>query len=63
VDFSEAMIARGKDLFPHLDLRVMQEKKIPLPDESCDAVILFAVLTCIAENEAQEFLLKEVRRF
>lgn len=62
IDFSKDMIARGKRQFPLLDLRVKETEKIDLPDESVDAVILFAVLTCICENEAQKELIGEIRR-
>lgn len=56
------MVARGKEQFPYLDLRVKETEEIALPDESVDAVILFAVLTCIRTNEEQEQLLAELRR-
>lgn len=62
VDFSEGMIQRGRLQFPHLDLRVKKEAAIDLPDHSVDAVILFAVLTCIRENEEQAALIKEIKR-
>ncbi|WP_343208811.1 class I SAM-dependent methyltransferase [Anaerolentibacter hominis] len=62
MDFSGEMIRRGKRQFPCLDLRIMEEGILDLPDESVDAVLLFAVLTCIRENEKQHGLLKEIRR-
>lgn len=62
MDFSSKMIARGHAEFPALDLRVQESAKIDLPNESVDAVILFAVLTCIRSNEAQRALLAEIRR-
>jgi len=62
VDFSSGMIERGKQQFPYLDLRVKENDTIALPDGSVDAVILFAVLTCIQTNEEQEQLLKEIKR-
>ena len=61
-DISEGMIERGRKQFPFLDLRVMNKGRTELPDESADAVILFAVLTCIAGNEEQKRLLAEIRR-
>lgn len=61
-DFSEGMIKRGREQFPYLDLRLKESDRIDLPDQSVDAVILFAVLTCICTNEEQEQLLKEIRR-
>lgn len=62
IDFSKGMIERGKQQFPYLDLRIKNNEKISLPDASVDAVILFAVLTCIRTNEDQEQLLAEIKR-
>lgn len=62
IDFSESMIRRGREQFPYLDLRIKQSSWIDLPDESMDAVILFAVLTCIRDNEEQQALIQEIRR-
>lgn len=62
IDFSSGMIERGKQQFPYLDLRVKQDETIALPDKSVDAVILFAVLTCIRKNEDQIQLLREIKR-
>lgn len=62
IDFSSGMIERGKQQFPYLDLYVKEKDTIDLPDGSVDAVILFAVLTCIRTNEEQEQLLKEIKR-
>ena len=63
VDFSEAMIERGRAAYPHLDLRVKRSaEKIDMPDGGADAVILFAVLTCISSNEEQERMIAEIRR-
>ncbi len=62
VDFSEGMIERGKRQFPQLDLRVMENSSIGLADASVDAVILFAVLTCIPDGAEQRALIAEIRR-
>lgn len=62
VDFADGMIERGRQQFPQLDLRVKKSEKIDLPDNSVDAVILFAVLTCIWKNEEQERLIREIQR-
>lgn len=62
IDFSSGMIERGRKEFPYLDLHVMKSGTINLPDKSVDAVILFAVLTCIRTNEEQIQLLKEIKR-
>lgn len=62
IDFSEGMIRRGKSMFPYLDLRVKENEQITLPDQSVDAVILFAVLTCIRDDSGQKTLIQEIRR-
>lgn len=62
IDFSEGMIRRGQRLFPFLDLRIKDSDRIDLPDADADAVILFAVLTCIRDNADQKALIQEIRR-
>lgn len=62
IDFSKEMIARSRKQFPHLDLRIKENAKIDLPAQSADAVILFAVLTCIHQNTAQQELITEILR-
>ena len=61
IDFSSGMIERGKRQFPYLDLQIKKNDKIALPDASVDAVILFAVLTCIRTNEEQKQLVSEIK--
>jgi len=60
IDFSERMIGRGRELFPHLDLRT--ENVSDFADRSFDAVLLVAVLTCIVGDEEQLSLLGEIKR-
>ena len=62
MDFSKGMIERGRAQYPYLDLRVKENDSITLPDQSVDAVILFAVLTCITENKKQTDLINEIYR-
>lgn len=62
IDFSKGMIERGRSQFPCLDLRVQETEKIDFPDESMDAVLLFAVLTCIWEDSYQKALVREIER-
>lgn len=62
IDFSNEMIERGKRQFPYLDLRTKTTDCIDIPDKSVDAVILFAVLTCIQSDLEQEELVKEIER-
>jgi SAM-dependent methyltransferase len=62
LDFSQEMIRKGNRLYPDLDLRVLESPRLPFSDQSFDAVILFAVLTCIEKNEDQLFLFDEIHR-
>lgn len=61
IDFAEGMILRGQRQFPYLDLRVKNDADIALLNQSVDAVILFAVLTCIRNNEEQKKLISEIK--
>lgn len=62
IDFSEKLIERGKNLYPKLNLCVQTTENIDFPDNSVDAVILFAVLTCIIDNSAQKHIISEIKR-
>lgn len=62
IDFSKGMIERGKRQFPYLNLLVKVKESIDFPDNHFDAVILFAVLTCIPSEAEQKKLIAEIRR-
>jgi ubiquinone/menaquinone biosynthesis C-methylase UbiE len=62
IDFSEKMIERGKNTYPHLCFETMANGKIKYPENAFDAVIILAVLTCIINNDEQMKLLNEVKR-
>ncbi len=62
VDLSDKLVERGRRLFPTLDLRVSPPSTLEFPDASFDAVILFAVLTCVVDDAEQETLVAETRR-
>ena len=61
-DFSPLMIERGKRECPGVRFEVMEEGRIPMEDGTADAVILFAVLTCIISDKEQEAIVREIRR-
>lgn len=61
-DFAAEMIERGKSKFPYLDLRTSKDNKIDCDSGSVDMIILFAVLTCIIEDEKQNALMDEIKR-
>jgi len=60
IDFSEKMIEKGKKLYPHLSFETTET--IEYPENTFDAVILFAVLTCIISNEEQIELLNKIKK-
>lgn len=60
VDFAPAMIARGRRLYPGLDLRTIEEARLGAAE--FDAILLLAVLTCIPEDSAQAALMAELHR-
>ncbi|MES2216810.1 MAG: class I SAM-dependent methyltransferase [Pseudomonadota bacterium] len=62
IDFSEEMLQRGHKQYPQLDLQLNDGYKIPFPDNSVDAVLLFTVLTCIASDADQVAVLTEIKR-
>lgn len=62
LDISERLIDRGQALHPDLDLRVQASPRLDLPDASRDAALVFAVLTCMVDDEDQRRLIAEIRR-
>ena len=62
VDFSKGMINRGSKMYPHLALTKNDHGLLPFPDNTFNAVILIAVLTCIWESEEQRKLVSEILR-
>ncbi len=62
VDFSAGMLARCRGQAPQSKLIRNDGRSIPLQTESCDAVLLFAVLTCIPDNDEQRRQIAEAER-
>lgn len=62
VDISAGMIARGRALDPNLDLRRCDGCSLPFADDTFDACVLLAVLTCIPTDAGQRLVLAEIRR-
>ena len=62
VDSSSQMIKRGRQTYPHLNLRTLEETNIPYDDDSCDVVLLFAVLTCIPTDDGQRECIRDIFR-
>jgi SAM-dependent methyltransferase len=61
-DFSEAMLARARREVPSSMLVRNDGAALPIQSESIEAVLLFAVLTCIPNDNDQRILLAEVER-
>lgn len=63
IDISKKMIKRGNNLYPHINLKKIENScNIPYKDNSFNAVVLLAVLTCIIDDGEQEQLINEVLR-
>ncbi len=60
LDLSAEMIARGRTIYPHIHLKTATSERWPGHPDSFDAVILFAVLTCIPTDTGQKALLKQI---
>jgi SAM-dependent methyltransferase len=62
IDFSAAMLGRAGKEVPGARLVRNDGNSLPFKDGSCDAVLLFAVLTCIPDDDHQRSLLAEIER-
>lgn len=63
VDLSPALVERGRREHPGLRFGVIAEPPaVPAPAASFGAVLLFAVLTCVPEDDGQRALVAEIER-
>lgn len=62
VDVSQKMIERGRRAYSHLSLDVLPESGLSHGTATFDAVLLFAVLTCIPSDGGQSGLIADVCR-
>ncbi|MGY0489793.1 class I SAM-dependent methyltransferase [Streptomyces sp. WG-D5] len=63
VDTAPGMIERARVLNPALRFTVLDEPPLsPFPDATFDMAVLFAVLTCVPDEEAQRGLITELYR-
>jgi SAM-dependent methyltransferase len=62
IDTANRMIERGHSLHPEADLRHMESNELPFEAGTFDAVLLFAVLTCIPSDDGHRALISEVYR-
>ncbi len=61
IDFARKMVERGNKVYPYLDLKKCTAI-FPFEDNTFDAVVLVAVLTCIVKDKDQEKLVGEIER-
>ncbi|WP_435207446.1 class I SAM-dependent methyltransferase [Micromonospora sp. bgisy143] len=63
VDTSVRLIDKARQRHPTLSFRVLTDPPaLPYPDASVDAVLLFAVLTCVPTDVGQQQLISELTR-
>ncbi|HEV7606523.1 MAG TPA: class I SAM-dependent methyltransferase [Steroidobacteraceae bacterium] len=62
IDSSAEMIRIARERVPDAGFAENDGEHLPCGDASVDAVLLFAVLTCIAADDAQKNLLREFKR-
>jgi SAM-dependent methyltransferase len=63
VDPAAAMVAAARERFPALEFRVLDNAPhVEVPDAAVDAVLLFAVLTCVPGDAGQRAIMQEVTR-
>jgi SAM-dependent methyltransferase len=63
VDPAPAMIAAARESYPSISFDVLEKDQTArLPNASVDAVLLFAVLTCVPTNKGQHAIINEIAR-
>jgi SAM-dependent methyltransferase len=62
-DFAPAMLAMARERFPAISFaEITSPPSLPLADRSVDAILLFAVLTCVPTDEGQRAMIQEADR-
>lgn len=62
-DLAPAMVATARERFPAITFtEITSPPKLPVADAAVDAVLLFAVLTCVPTNDGQLALIAEIAR-
>lgn len=62
MDFSERMVEKAKENLPGVPVVLCEAGQVPAEEASFDAILLFAVLTCVHRDEDQKSLVAELRR-
>ncbi len=60
VDFSPAMITKGRSMYPHLELQIGNASGLPRDLPQFDVILLIAVLTAIPDDNEQQTLIKNL---
>lgn len=61
-DISQKMLDLAAKDLPDATLKVIENESLPFEDDSFDAAVILAVLTCIATDREQEKLIEETTR-
>ncbi len=62
-DPAAAMIKAARERYPGIDFQELTSAPaLPLEDDSVDAALLFAVLTCVPTDDGQRAVVQEIRR-
>jgi SAM-dependent methyltransferase len=62
-DLAPAMVAMARERFPAISFaEITSPPNLPLADLSVDAILLFAVLTCVPTDQGQRAMIEEARR-
>lgn len=62
-DPAPAMIAAARARLPAIEFDELKSPpRLPLPNASVDAILLFSVLTCVPTDEGQRAIVDEIRR-
>ena len=63
VDPASTMITAARQSFPSISFEVLDDSQnVSLPEASVDAILLFAVLTCVPTNDGQRAIISEITR-
>jgi SAM-dependent methyltransferase len=62
VDFSEKMIERAEKENSSINFKLVKNNRTEFENNSFNAILLLAVLTCAVKNEEQERIMEEIKR-
>ncbi|MBN1764278.1 MAG: class I SAM-dependent methyltransferase [Sedimentisphaerales bacterium] len=62
IDVSEKMIEQASRRYPQIEFTLLNDNILRYEDEYFDAVVLFAVLTCVPGDVAQQEIIRDIYR-